>query len=88
MLSSVQSLSRVQLFAIPWKVARQAPLSLKFSRQEYWSGFPFPSAGDLPIPGTESSSPALQADSLPSEQRSGWGTHVYLWRIHFDIWQN
>ena len=47
--------------------ARQAPLSMAFSRQEYWSGLPFPSLGDFPDPGTEPWSPALQADSLPSE---------------------
>ena len=46
-----QSLSRVRLFATPWAVARQAPLSMEFSRQEYWSGLPFLSAGDLPDPG-------------------------------------
>ena len=63
----VKSLSRVQLFATPWTVAYQAPLSLGFSRQEYSSGFPFPSPGDLPNPGTEPRSPALQADALPSE---------------------
>ena len=50
-----------------WTVAHQAALSMGFSRQEYWSGLPFPSAGDLPNPGTEPRSPALQADSLPSE---------------------
>ena len=54
----------VQLFATPWTVARQAPLSMGFSRQEYWSGLPFPSPGDLPDPGVEPKSPALQADSL------------------------
>ena len=48
----------------PWTVARQAPLSLEFSRQEYWSGLPCPSAGNLPNPGIESESLALQADSL------------------------
>ena len=53
-------------FAIPWTIARQAPLSMGFSRQEYWSGLPFPTPGDLPNPGTEPESPALQADSLPS----------------------
>ena len=53
--------------AIPWTVAHQAPLSLEFSRQEYWSGLPFLSAGDLPDPGIEPASPALRADSLPSE---------------------
>ena len=51
----------------PWTVAHQAPLSVGFSRQEYWSGLPFPSLGDLPDPGIEPGSPALQADYLPSE---------------------
>ena len=63
----VKSLSCVQLFATAWTVAYQAPLSMEFSRQEYWSGLPFPSPGDLPDPGTETRSPALQADTLPSE---------------------
>ena len=63
----VKSLSRVQLFATPWTVARQAPLSMGFSRQEDWSGMLFPSPGDLPDPGIEPRSPALQADSLPAE---------------------
>ena len=45
----------------------QAPLSMEFSRQEYWSGYPFPSPGDLPNPGIEPGSPSLQADSLPPE---------------------
>ena len=49
----------------PW--THQAPLFMELSRQEYWSGLPFPSPGDLPIPGIESRSPALQADFLPSE---------------------
>ena len=51
----------------PFTVACQAPLSVGFSRQEYWSGLPFPSPKDLPNPGIRSGSPALQADSLPSE---------------------
>ena len=63
----VKSLSRVQLFATPWTVAHQDPPSMGFSRQEYWSGLPFPSPGDLPDPGIESRSPALQADALTSE---------------------
>ena len=63
----VQPLSRVQLFTIPWTVACQAPLSMGFSRQEYWSGLSFSSPGDLPDPGIEPRSPALQADSLPTE---------------------
>ena len=49
-------------------VAHQTPLSMGFSRQEYWSGLPFSSPGDLPNPGIEPGSPALQADALPSEQ--------------------
>ena len=63
----MKSLSRVHLFATPWTVAYQAPLSMGFSRQEYWSRLPFPSPGDLPDPGIEPRSPALQADALPSE---------------------
>ena len=55
----IQSLSRVRTFVTPWTVACQAPLSVGFSRQEYWSGLPFPSPGDLPNPGMESGSPAL-----------------------------
>ena len=53
----------------PWTVACQAPLSMRFSRQEYWSGLPFPPAGDLPNPGIEPGSPELQVDSLPTELR-------------------
>ena len=53
--------------ATPWALALQAPLSVGFSRQEYWSGLPFPSPGDLPNPGIEPGSLALQADSLPNE---------------------
>ena len=60
-------LSCVQLFAAPWTVTHQASLSMGFSRQEYWSGLPFPSPGDLPHPGVEPGSPALQADAWPSE---------------------
>ena len=63
----VKSLSRVPLFVTPWTVAYQAPPSMGFSRQECWSGLPFPSPGDLPDPGIEPGSPALWADALPSE---------------------
>ena len=63
----VKSLSRVRLFATPWSVACQAPPSMAFSRLECWSGVPFPSPGDLPNPGIEPGSPALQADALPFE---------------------
>ena len=52
---------------IQWTVASQAPLSMVFSRQEYWTGLPFPSPGDLPDPGVKHGSPALQADSCPTE---------------------
>ena len=55
--------------ATPWTIACQAPLSMGFSRQGYWSGLPFPSLGDLPDPGIESGSSALQADDLLTEQR-------------------
>ena len=51
----------------PWTVARQAPLSMGFPKQEYWSGLPFPSPGDFPDPWIKPTSSALQADSLPSE---------------------
>ena len=63
----VKSLSRVRLFAIPWTIAYQAPLYTGFSRQEYWSGLPFPSPGDLPDPGINPRSPAFQAHALTSE---------------------
>ena len=63
----VKSLSLVRVFVTTWTVARQAPLSIGFSRQEHWSGLPFPSPGDLPDPGFEPGPPALQADALPSE---------------------
>ena len=73
--SEVKSLSRVQLFATPWTVAHQAPPSMGFSRQEYWSGLPFASPGDLPDPGIEPRFPALQADALTSEPQ---GKHTLL----------
>ena len=63
----VKSFSHVQLFVTPWTVAHQDPLSMGFSRQEYWSGLPFPSPGDLPDPGIEPRSPTLQSDALTSE---------------------
>ena len=65
--SESESLSRVQLSAIPWTVAHQDPLSMGFSRQEYCSELSFASPGNLPDPGIELRSPALQADTLPSE---------------------
>ena len=65
--NEVKSLSRVRPFATPWTVACQAPPPMGFPRQEYWSGSPFPSPRDFPDPEIEPKSPALQADSLPSE---------------------
>ena len=67
-----------QTLAISWTVAHQAPLSMEFSRQEYWSGLPFPSPGDLPEPGIEPASPALQADSLPLSHQ---GSPKFLCRL-------
>ena len=64
------SLSNVQLFESPWTVAHQAPLSVEFSRQEFWSGLPCPSPGDPPNPGIEPGSPASQAHFLLSESQT------------------
>ena len=63
----MKPLSRVRLFATPWIVAYKAPLSMEFSRQEYWSGLPLSSPGDLPDPGIEPRSPTLQAEALTSK---------------------
>ena len=63
----MKSLSRVRLFATLWTVAYQASLFMGFSRQEYWSGLPFPSPGDLPDLGIKPGSPVLEADALTSE---------------------
>ena len=76
--AQVKLFSHVWLFATPWTVACQAPLFMGFSRQEYWSGWPFPSSGDLPDPGIEPGSPTLQADSLPSEPP---GKTWSLWKL-------
>ena len=65
--SNIYTEKSESLFATSQTVAHQAPLPMEFSRQEYWSGLPFTSPGYLPNPGMESGSPALQADSLPSE---------------------
>ena len=63
----LKSLSHVQIFTTPWTVAYQSPPSMGFSRQEYWSGLPFPSPEDLPNPGIEPGSTELQVDSFPTE---------------------
>ena len=64
------------MIVTPWTVAHHAPPSMEFSSQEYWSGLPLPSLGDLPDPGIEPRSPALQADTLLSEP-PGKHTIVY-----------
>ena len=71
---NVSDSSWVWLFATPWTIALQAPLSMEFSRQDYWRGLPFPSPGYLSDPGIKPRSPALQADSLPTEI---WGKPSY-----------
>ena len=81
---NVKSLSRVRLFATPWTVAYQAPPSMGFSRQEYWSGLPFPSSGDLPDPGIEPGSCTLGANALTSEppgKTANAGVYIYTY-IH------
>ena len=77
-ISEVKSLSRIQLFVTPWTVAYRAPLSMEFSRQEYWSRLPFPSPEDLPDPGLEPRSPALEADALLSEPQ-GKCIYIYMY---------
>ena len=80
-------LSCVQLFAILWTVYHQAPLSMEFSRQEYWSGLPFSSPGNLPDPGIEPESPSWQADSLPSKSpgKLMYIIHTITYQITFYI---
>ena len=91
-------LSHVWLYETPWTVAHQAPLSMGFSRQQYWSGLPFPSPWDLPNSGTEPGSLALQADSLPSKRLRGLRIYIFnqlstwipgrneaRWRLSFQI---
>ena len=68
-------------FATPWTIASQATLSMGFFRQEYWSGLPFPPPGDLPNPGIEPASPALQADSLPLSHCRSQYTHMLYFTV-------
>ena len=71
----------------PWTVARQTPLSMGFSMQEYWSGLPFPPPGDLPNPGIEPRSPALQASSLPTElPGNSLGHSKNIKCSHYRLW--
>ena len=81
----MKSLSCVQLFATPRTVAYQAPLSMEFSRQEYWSGLPFPSPGDFPDPGIEPGFPALQADALLSEPQGSPNVIIIMKQIKMRI---
>ena len=94
----VKSLSRVRLFATPWTVAYQAPPSMGFSRQEYWSGLPFPSLEDPPNPGIKPRSPTLLVDALTSKppgkpKNTGLGSLSLLQRIfltqelNLGLWQ-
>ena len=83
--NKVKSFSCVRLFEIPWTVAYQAPPSMGFSRQECWSGLPFPSPGDLPHPGIKPGSPALWADALPSEPLGKpWTTMAALFLVFWE----
>ena len=77
----MKSFSRVRLFVTPWTIAYQAPLSVGFSRQEYWSGVPFPTPAALSHPGTEPVPPALQADTLPAELRLLLVHIIYLFNL-------
>ena len=79
---SVCGLSNVQLFATPWTLAHQAPVSIGFSQQEYWSGFPFPPPGDLPHPGTEPMSPALAGRLFTTEPPGIILFQVRCWNWH------
>ena len=81
---SEKSLSSVWLFATPWTVAHQAPPSMGFSRQEYWSGLPFSSPRDLPDPGIEPRFPALQAEALTSEPPGE--PQIFLWAPFLGGW--
>ena len=75
----VKLLSHVRLFAMPWTVAYQVSPSMGFSRQEYWSGLPFPSPGDLPYPRIEPGSPTLEADALPPGSSRQMYSLVVYW---------
>ena len=85
----LSSFSRVRLFATPWTIALQAPLSMRFSKQEYWSGLPFPSPGDLPDPWTESvfpMSPALVGKFFTTS--ATWGHKAASYRYYICFFQS
>ena len=84
----MKSLSHVRLFVTPWTVAHQTPPSMEFSRQEYWSGLPFPSPGDLPNPGIKARSPALRTDALPSEPPGNHYRHCRISLVVPLTWMN
>ena len=75
----VKSRSHVQLFVTPWTVAYQAPPSMEFSRQEYWSGVPFPSPGDIPKPGIETGSAALRTEAIAGRHFTVWAVREAWW---------
>ena len=88
----VYMLSHIRLFVNTWTVAHLVPLSMGSSRQEYWNGLPFLPVGDLPDPGSEPVSPALQADSLPTEPSGKphmsatlWHTQVLLLNLNVTL---
>ena len=85
--------SHLLLLGTPWTVAHQAPLFMEFSKQEYWSGLPFPSPGDLPDPRIELRSPTLQAISLPPESfgklLEKWPhPYYFVWHLKLPIWKS
>ena len=82
----VKLLSHVQLFVIPWTAAYQVLPSMEFSRQEYWSGLPFPSPGELPDPGIESRSPTWQTDTLPTVPTGNIWVHIPFWISLCFLW--
>ena len=85
----VKSLSCIRLFATLWTVARQASPSMGFCQQEYWSGLPFPSPGDLSDPAVEPASPALQAGTLLSEPLGKpWSHHYWSYQFMSNRWGN
>ena len=81
-----ESHSRVWLFVIPWTVARQAPPSMGFSRQEYWSGLPFPSPGDLPNPGIKPGSPACRRILFHLSQTSWCQIFFFFSHLSLSWW--
>ena len=81
----VKLLSRARLLVTPRTAAYQAPLSMGFPRQVYWSGLPFPLPRDLPNPGIEPASPALQADSLPAEPPGKSSLYRVLFFMQFEV---